>query len=115
MEDVIKSKVGDVRIANEVVLAIAGLAATEVKGVFAVGTSVKHDMITRSGLKELPKCIKIQGAGNKVSIKIDVTLDGTVPIQTVCTNVMEKVTNALTSMTGKEVLSVDVTVVGVTA
>lgn len=113
MEQDIREKIGEVRLADEVICAIAGLAATEVKGVSGLGGGLSHDMIARSASKNLSKGIRMSVSDNCVSIKAAVVLDGTVPIPEVSAKVQEKVAGAVESMTGMTVTDVDVTIVGV--
>lgn len=115
MEESTKNKIGKVQVADEVICAIAGLAATEVEGVSTLGKELTHDMITRSGIKNLSKCVKIDVDGNDVSIRIAITLTGLVPIPTVSENVTEHVRNAIEAMTGMNVTNVEVHVIGVDA
>ncbi len=113
MEQNIIEKIGEVRIADEVIAAIVGLAATDVKGVASLGGGITHDMISRSGEKNLAKSIRLSKADNKVGVKIALVLDGTVSIPEVSANTQEKVTSAVESMTGMEVTGVSVTIAGV--
>ncbi len=113
MEQNIMEKIGEVSIADEVIAAIAGLAATDVKGVASLGCGITHDMISRSGEKSLAKSIRLNKADNKVGIKVALILDSTVSIPEVSRNTQEKVKSAVESMTGMEVTGVSVTISGV--
>ena len=50
---------GEVRIADEVVAIIAGLAASEVEGVASMAGNVTRDLIEKLGMKSLSKGVKI--------------------------------------------------------
>ncbi len=115
MEENIKNKIGKVQVADEVICAIAGLAATEVEGVATLGKELTHDMITRSGIKNLSKCVKIDADGNDVSVRLALILTGTVSIPTVSEGVTEHVKSAIEAMTGMNVTNVEVNVIGVNA
>ncbi|MBQ2136665.1 MAG: Asp23/Gls24 family envelope stress response protein, partial [Selenomonas sp.] len=51
MDGKIHEKLGEVSIADEVIASIAGLAATETRGVYALGGNILHDQITFSRSK----------------------------------------------------------------
>lgn len=113
MEQEFTEKIGEVRIANEVLSAIAGLAATEVEGVSALDGGLTHDMITHSGIKSLEKGVRLTIEDNCVSVKLMLILSGAVPIPKVFSGVQEKVSAAIGEMTGMDVTDVDVTITGV--
>ena len=117
MEQNIKDKIGDVVVADEVLLTIAGLAATEVKGVYSLGRTIIHDAIPKTGLKSLSKCVKIvpEKEPNSVSIKLAISVDGTVPLPKISDAVKEHVTSAIEAMTGMIVASVNIQIVEVLA
>lgn len=115
MEENVKSKIGKVQVADEVICAIAGLASTEVEGVSTLGKELTHDMITRSGIKNLSKCVKIDTSGNTVSVRVAVSLNGERPIPEVSEGVTEHVRTAIEAMTGMTVSNVEVNIIGVSA
>ena len=115
MEESVKNKLGEIRIADEVICVIAGLAATEVKGVSTLAGGITNDRITTSGVKVLGKAVRINVSENTVDVRIAVILDGTVSIPECSSEIQEKVTSAIESMTGMEVTEVQVIVAGVTA
>ncbi len=113
MEETSKQKTGEIRIAEEVVLAIAGLAATEVKGVASLSGGLTHDQIARSDDRSLSKGLRVTINGNQVAVRVYLILDGTVSIPDVSAEVQEKVKGAVEAMTGKEVTEVQVMIAGV--
>ena len=115
MEESVKSKIGEIRIADEVICAIAGLAATDVKGVSTLAGGITNDRITTSGVKNLGKAVRINVADNIVDVRIAVVLDGSVSIPECSTEIRDKVKSAIESMTGMEVTEVQVIIAGVTA
>ena len=50
-----KDKIGEVQIADEVVAIIAGLAATEVKGVDSMAGNITNELVGKLGMKNLSK------------------------------------------------------------
>ena len=115
MEESVKNKLGEIRIADEVICVIAGLAATEVKGVSTLAGGITNDRITTSGVKNLGKALRINIADNCVDVRIAVILDGSVSIPECSSEIREKIKNAIESMTGMEVTEVQVIIAGVTA
>ena len=114
MDQNFKEKIGEVRVADDVFAAIAGLAATEVAGVASLAGGLTHDRITKSGNKSLSKCVRVAASDGKAEVRIALVLDGTVPIPEVSREVRAKVHDSLELMTGIEVSDVEVTIAGVT-
>ena len=54
--------IGDVRIADEVVAIIAGLAATEVEGVASMAGNITNELVSKLGMKNLSKGVKVEVA-----------------------------------------------------
>ena len=50
--------IGEVRVADEVVAIIAGLAATEVDGVESMAGNITNELVSKLGMKNLSKGIK---------------------------------------------------------
>ena len=113
MDVKIHEKLGDVRIADEVIASIAGLAATEAKGICALAGDIAHDQITHSGSKSLLKAVKVDVDDNVVALRIALIVDGSVPIPDAAKDASERVKNAVESMTGMEVGELKVTIAGV--
>ena len=56
---------GEVKIADEVVGIIAALAATEVEGVASMAGNITNELISRLGMKNLSKGVKVERAGRR--------------------------------------------------
>ena len=65
--------VGEVRIADEVVAIIAGLAATEVDGVSSMAGNITNEIVSKLGMKNLSKGIMTEIVDNEV--KVDVAIN----------------------------------------
>ena len=63
---------GTVQIADEVVAIIAGMAATEVKGVASMAGNIKNELVAKMGMKSLSKGVKVEVTDTDV--KVDLTL-----------------------------------------
>ncbi len=108
-----KDKVGEVQIADEVIAIIAGLAATEVKGVASMAGNVTNELVAKLGMKNLSKGVKVEVFDTTVSVDLALNLDYGYSIPAVCSKVQEKVKTAIENMTGFSVLDVNVKVAGV--
>jgi uncharacterized alkaline shock family protein YloU len=106
-------KVGEVQIADEVVATIAGLAATEVKGVSAPSGNVTNELAGKLGKKNLSKGVKVLVSPDAVSVDMALTLDYGYGIPETAKQVQEKVKLAIENMTGLQVKEVNIRIAGV--
>lgn len=108
-----EEKFGEVRIADEVVAIIAGLAASEVDGVASMAGNVTRDLIEKLGMKSLSKGVKITMDEETVRVAIAINIQYGYNVPTTCTKIQEKVKTALETMTGLEVAEVNIKIVNV--
>ncbi|MCF8563593.1 Asp23/Gls24 family envelope stress response protein [Alicyclobacillus tolerans] len=110
------TELGKIQIADEVIQIIAGLAASEIEGV-ADMTGTFAGGITESilGRRNFSKGVRVQfGEEDKTClIDLSVVLDFGVKIPEVCMMVQEHVKQAVESMTGLEVVTVNIHVTAV--
>lgn len=106
-------KIGEVQIADEVVAIIAGLAATEVKGVADTSGNVTNEIAGKFGKKNLSKGIKVFVNPDFVSVDMALTLDYGYGIPETAKLVQEKVKIAIENMTGLQVKEVNIRIAGV--
>jgi uncharacterized alkaline shock family protein YloU len=107
-------KVGEVQIADEVVATIAGLAATEVKGVSTTFANAANELTGKlSGKKNLSKGVKVLVSPDSVSVDMALTLDYGYGIPETAKQVQEKVKLAIETMTGLQVKEVNIRIAGV--
>ena len=104
---------GTVKIANDVVTMIAGLAATEVSSVSAMVGNITNELMGKVGMKKQPKGVKVDIIDKTVSVELAVNLDYGFNIPTTCSKVQEKVKSAIETMTGLEVADVNIRIVGI--
>ncbi len=107
------SNVGEVQIADEVVATIAGLAATEVEGVAAMSSNITNELVSKLGMKNLSKGVKIEVSSDSVSVDLSLTLKYGYSIPNTSRQVQEKVKSAIENMTGLTVSEVNVRISGV--
>ena len=106
-------ELGTVKIANDVVAMIAGLAATEVDGVGAMVGNITNELMGKVGMKKQTKGVKIDILDGNVSVELAVMLEYGYNIPTTCKKVQEKVKNAIETMTGFKVSDVNIRIVGI--
>ena len=104
---------GEVKIADEVVAIIAALAATEVEGVASMAGNITNELISRLGMKNLSKGVKVEVLEGVVTVSLTLNLKYNYSVVEVSGKVQEKVKNAIENMTGLEVADVNIKVAGV--
>lgn len=107
------SKMGVVQIADEVVAIIAGLAATEVEGVASMAGNVTNELVSRLGMKNLSKGVKVNVIEGKVNVDLALNLRYGYSIPVTCANVQDRVKTAIENMTGLSVTEVNIRIAGV--
>ena len=104
---------GTIKIANEVVAIIAGLAATEVEGVAGMSGGIVGGIADMLGRKNLSKGVKVEVGELDCSVDIYVIVEYGSAIPYVAWNIQDNVRQAIESMTGLEVIEINVHVQGV--
>ncbi|MCI9492530.1 MAG: Asp23/Gls24 family envelope stress response protein [Lachnospiraceae bacterium] len=104
---------GEVRIADEVIAIIAGLAATEVEGVSSMAGNITNELVSKLGMKNLSKGIKVDIKENVVRADVALNIRFGYAIPEVSLKVQERVKSAIENMTGLEVSSVNVRIASV--
>lgn len=108
-----KGAIGEVRIADEVIAGIAGLAATEIKGVASMAGNITKDLISKLGTGNLSKGVTLQIADNNVRVDMSLVMEYGYSAPKVCRMVQEKVKSSIENMTGMNVTEVNVRIAGV--
>lgn len=104
---------GSVRIADDVVAIIAGLAATEVEGVAGMSGGIAGGITEMLGRKNLSKGVKVEVGEKESAIDIFVIVEFGIRIPDVALQIQEKVKKAVENMTGLRVVEINVHVQGV--
>ena len=104
---------GSVQIADEVVAMIASLAATEVDGVSAMGGNITNELMSKVGVKNLTRGVKVEVLGSDVKVELVVMLEYGYNIPATSQKVQERVKNAIENMTGLTVTDVNIRIVKV--
>ncbi|CFX49446.1 Alkaline shock protein Asp23 [Syntrophomonas zehnderi OL-4] len=104
---------GVIRIADEVVSTVAGLAAIEVEGVVSLSGGWGTDLVEKLGKKNFGKGIKVEIDNNETAIDIFLIIQFGYTIPQVAETVQREVKVAVETMTGLEVTTVNVHIVSV--
>ncbi len=108
-----RGELGAVRIANEVVGVIAGLAATEVAGIAGMSGGIAGGIAEMLGRKNLSKGVKVEVGEREAAIDLYVVVNFGVRIADVAAQVQTNVKQAVEEMTGLAVVEVNLHVQGV--
>lgn len=104
---------GSIRIADEVVGIIAGLAATEVEGVAGMSGGVVGGIAELLGRKNFAKGVKVEVGEKEAAVDLFVIMKYGVRIPDVALAVQENVKRGIETMTGLSVVEVNIHVQGV--
>ena len=104
---------GTVKIADDVVASIAGIAATEVEGVVSMAGNIGNELKSKMGVKNLAKGVKVEVIGKSVKADIALIVEYGYSIPAISQKVQEKVKSAIENMTGLTVTDVNIRIAGV--
>ena len=105
--------IGAVRVADEVVSVIAGLAATDIEGIAGMSGGLVGGIAEMLGRKNLSKGVKVEVGEREAAVDLYIIVKFGVRIPEVALNVQERVKEAIEQMTGLKVVEVNVHVQGV--
>lgn len=104
---------GSIKIADEVVKIIAGLAATEVSGVVGMSSGVVGGIAEMLGRKNMSKGVKVEVGEREAAVDMFVIVEYGSRIPDVAAKIQENVKKAIENMTGLSVVEVNVNIQGV--
>lgn len=107
------SELGTIRVADDVVAVIAGLAAMEVEGVAAMSGGFVGGIAEVLGRRNLSKGVKVEVGVEEAKVELHIIVEYGNRIPDVAWNIQESVKKAIEQMTGLRVLQVNVHVQGV--
>ena len=102
-----------VKIANDVVATIAGIAAAEISGVASMSGGMVSGISQMLGKKQLTKGVKVEIVEKDVTLDISIVVEYGRKILEVCGAIQQAVKQAVEDMTGLNVTAVNVHVTGV--
>lgn len=104
---------GSVKISDEVIAAIAGLAAAEIDGVAGMSGGLVGDISEMLGKKTFAKGVKVETTGKNVTLDLFIVVKYGVKIPELAASVQANVKKAVEYATGLSVKSVNIHVQGV--
>ena len=105
--------VSSLRISDEVVATIAGIAATEVDGIAGMSAGLVSGISEMLGKKTFARGARVEVGEKETAMDLYVVVEYGVRIPDVAQRVQENVKRAVESMTGLDVVQVNVHVQGV--
>lgn len=108
-----KTDIGSIQIAPEVIEVIAGLAAIEVEGVAGMSGGFASGVAELLGRKNLSKGVKVEVGNREAAIDVSIVIEYGKRIPEVAASIQRNVKHAIESMTGLDVVEVNVHIHGV--
>lgn len=108
-----ETEVNGIKIAEDVVAKIAGIAASEVKGVFSMNGGIAGGISEMFGKKSFSKGVKAQVTEKDTIIDLYIIVEYGSRIPDIAWEIQNKVKTAVENMTGLKVLEVNIHVQGV--
>ncbi len=105
--------IGSIKIANDVVATIAGLAAADIEGIAGMSGGFSGGIAEMLGRKNLTKGVKVEINEEETIIEIFCIVEYGISISQVASDVQTKVKAAVENMTGLITTAVNVHVQGV--
>lgn len=102
-----------VKIADEVISCIAALAATEIEGVDSMAGNITNELISKLGVKNLSKGVRLELRGDEVSITLSLNIIYGYNIPAVSEKVQDRVKTTVENMTGLHVTDVSINIAGI--
>lgn len=109
----IANAMGTIRIADEVVSTVAGIAAAEVDGVASLSGGWSTDLVEKLGKKNMGKGIRVEVQDDSTNIEISIITKFGYPIPKIAETVQQEVKQSVENMTGLMVKAVNVNIVAV--
>ena len=105
---------GNVKISPDVISTIAAIAAEEVPGVYEMYSSFPDVIAEKLGTKKIQsKGVKVEIADSTVTVDVYIVVKYGVKVRDVAVSVQNNVKNNIETMTGMDVVSVNVRIEGV--
>lgn len=105
--------IGAIKITDEVVAIISGIAATEVLGVTGMSGGIAGGIAEALGRKNLSKGVKVEVGERETAIDLYIIVEYGYRIPEVAWTIQEKVKQAVEDMTGLRVVEVNIHIQGV--
>lgn len=109
--EITSSDNADIKISNDVVASIAGVAVSEAEGVYSMAGGGLAEVF--SGKKNLSKGIKVEVGEKETKIDVNIIVEYGVRIPDVAFEIQRRVKKAVETMTGLKVSGVNIHVQGI--
>ena len=106
-------EIGDIRVSEEVVAIIAGLAATEVEGVSSMAGNITNEIVSKLGMKNLSKGIFVEVMDEEIKVDVALNIAYGYAIPEISAKVQERVKSSVENMTGLTVAVVNIRIASV--
>jgi uncharacterized alkaline shock family protein YloU len=116
MEENVRSvvnEIGTIRITDEVVAIISGIAATDIPGVAGMSGGIAGGIAEALGRKNLSKGVKVEAGEKEAAIDLYIIVEYGFRIPEVAWTIQENVKKAVEEMTGLSVVEVNIHIQGV--
>ncbi len=105
----LNNKFGEVKISDEVIAKVASVAVSEVSGTVGICDSTSGLF----GIKNKTRGVRVETKDGALSIDIDIAVEYGANMADVSWEVQDKIKKAVESMTGLEVLKINILVKGI--
>lgn len=112
-EEITSTDNTDIKISNDVVASIAGVAVSEVDGVYSMAGGLSGISEVFGGKKNLSKGIKVEVGEKETKIDVNIIVEYGVRIPDVAFEIQSRVKKAVETMTGLKVSGVNIHVQGI--
>ena len=106
-------EIGEIRVSEEVVAIIAGLAATEVEGVSSMAGNITNEIVSKLGMKNLSKGIFVEVMDEEIKVDVALNIAYGYAIPEISAKVQERVKSSIENMTGLTVAVVNIRIASV--
>lgn len=104
---------GTIKITEEVVAIIAGIAAMEVPGVAGMSGGFAGEIVEMLGRKNLSKGVKVEVGEKEAAVDLYIIIEYGCRIPDVAWDIQERVKKSIETMTGLSVVEVNIHIQGV--
>ena len=102
-----------VQISEDVIASIAAMSMKDIKGVYAVGTSMKNGLMEKLGWEDLAKGVTVDVLEDGVIVDVVISVNFDKKIMEVSKEIQERIQSTIKDMTDMDVIAVNVRVAGV--
>ncbi|WP_017814673.1 MULTISPECIES: Asp23/Gls24 family envelope stress response protein [Paenibacillus] len=113
MTESLQLEMGTIKIADDVVAKVAGMAALETPGIAAMSGGLSEGFAKRLSGKNVQKGVTVEVGQREAAIDLRIIVLYETPIHEVCRMLQQNVREAVETLTGLKVVEVNVKVEGV--